>query len=162
MDFFPQMKWVAPVHEPIFRASEPRMLKKVQLEGYAGPQRGSEGSEGFDALADGGMHEFRMNLAFEFGDLSADQAVGTEQFAGEKNRIGHSQFLGIIFRFPAQHGVGGILELEISQQAGFEHPINARTEPLKVLFEAPALDFLNRLGCECRVFDHGAKAIRTA
>src|SRR3954463_7120872 len=149
MDFLPQMKWVAPVHEAIFRASEPRMLKKIQLEGHAGPQRGSEGSEGFEALADGGMSEFRMNLPFEPSDLSADQAVGTEQFAGEKNRIGHSQFLGIIFRFPTQHGVGRVLELEISQETGFEHAVNARAEPLKVLFEAPALDFLNRLGCKC-------------
>src|SRR5947208_10926813 len=156
------MKWIVPIHDSIFRASELRMLKKVQFEGHGRPQRSDERGERFEALAGAGMGQFCMNLPFEVGDLAADHAVGTEQLAGEKNRIGNSQFFGIVIRFPSQHGVGGVLELEISEETGFEHAINAGAELRKVLFEAPALDFLNGLGRECGMFDHGAKAIRTA
>lgn len=113
------------------------MLEEVEFEGEGGPHSGADGEEGFDLLAEGGLTELGMDLSFQLADPSADGGVGAEESADEEDGVGVAQFLGVVFGFLPEDGVGGILECQVAEEAGFEDAEDAGAEALEVLLKAP-------------------------
>ena len=91
-----------------------------------------------------------MDAPGEIANPSANCLVRPEHAAGEEHRIRETQFLRVVIRFGAQQGIAGMFQLLIAAQPRFQHPINAGTKPLKILFETPRLDRFNLLPLDGR------------
>ncbi len=100
-----------------------------------------------------------MHLRLKFRDPRPNDPVGAQEAAGQKDRIGLADFLGVKLRFLAHQRVGRALEFLMSHQPGFDDPEKAGAQPLEILVEAPLLDLLDLGRTQRRVLDHGREPV---
>ena len=128
---------------PIHRSHQLGMLKQVQLQRQAGPQRRADRHHGPEPLAQRRSTQLRVDALFQIADPTSNGGVGAEQPPSEKRRVRHPQLLGVKLGFPAQPRIGRVLELLVAEQPRFQRAEDAGAEPLEVLIETPALEVLD-------------------
>ena len=102
-EFLPQIKsGPALGRHPIHRAHQLGMLKKVQLQRQAGPQRRADGQHGFEPLAQRWTTQLRVDAPFQIANPTPNGCVGAEQPPREKRRVRHPQLFGVKLGLLAQ------------------------------------------------------------
>ena len=78
------------------------MLKEVQLQRQARPQRGADGQHGLEPFCERGLTQLRVDALFQIANPTPDGCVGAEQPAREKRRVRYPQLLGVKLGLLAQ------------------------------------------------------------